>query len=178
MRPMRATLLRIAILTALTGVWVLLWGNYSAANAVSGMAVALTITLMLPMPPVPVQGRVHPLSVLRLVVRVAGYLVVSSVQVAWLAIKPGPAPPSGVLRAQVSIKSDLVLVFAVNILTMIPGSIVLEIDQLRRVLYCHVIDVGSARAVDRFYRQVAEVERLVVAAYERDEDWQPVEEVA
>ncbi|ORW00955.1 Na+/H+ antiporter subunit E [Mycobacterium kyorinense] len=175
---MRATLLRIAILIALTGVWVLLWGNYSAANAVSGMAVALTITLLLPMPPVPVQGRVHPLSVLRLVVRVAWYLVVSSVQVAWLAVKPGPPPPSGVLRAQVSIKSDLVLVFAVNILTMIPGSIVLEIDQLRRVLYCHVIDVGSARAVDRFYRQVAEVERLVVAAYERDEDWQPVEEVA
>lgn len=175
---MRTALLRIAILIALTGVWVLLWGNYSAANAVSGMAVALTITLLLPMPPVPVQGRVHPLSVLRLVVRVAWYLVVSSVQVSWLAIKPGPPPPSGVLRAEVSIKSDLVLVFAVNILTMIPGSIVLEIDQLRRVLYCHVIDVGSARAIDRFYRQVAEVERLVVAAYERDEDWQPVEEVA
>ncbi|BBZ10813.1 Na+/H+ antiporter subunit E [Mycobacterium branderi] len=175
---MRAMLLRIAILIALTGVWVLLWGNYSAANAVSGMAVAFTITLLLPMPPVPVQGRVHPLSVLRLAVRVAWYLVVSSVQVSWLAIKPGPPPPSGVLRAQVSIKSDLVLVFAVNILTMIPGSIVLEIDQLRRVLYCHVIDVGSARAIDRFYRQVAEVERLVVAAYERDEDWQPVEEVA
>ncbi|ORV19628.1 Na+/H+ antiporter subunit E [Mycobacterium celatum] len=175
---MRATLLRIAILVALTGVWVLLWGNYSAANAVSGLAVALAITLLLPMPPVPVQGRVHPLSVLRLVVRVAWYLVVSSVQVSWLAIKPGPAPPSGVLRAEVSIKSDLVLVFAVNILTMIPGSIVLEIDQLRRVLYCHVIDVGSGVAVDRFYRQVAEVERLVVAAYERDEDWQPAEEAA
>ncbi|GBE65393.1 Na+/H+ antiporter subunit E [Mycobacterium sp. MFM001] len=175
---MRAVLLRISILLALTGVWVLLWGNYSAANAVSGLAVALTITLLLPMPPVPVQGRVHPLSVLRLVVRVAWYLVVSSVQVSWLAIKPGPPPPSGVLRAQVSIKSDLVLVFAVNILTMIPGSIVLEIDQLRRVIYCHVIDVGSARAVDRFYRQVAHVERLVVAAYERDEDWQPVEEAA
>lgn len=175
---MRATLLRIAILLALTGVWVLLWGNYSVANAVSGLVVALTITLLLPMPPVPVQGRVHPLSVLRLVVRVAWYLVVSSVQVSWLAIKPGPPPPSGVLRAQVSIKSDLVLVFAVNILTMIPGSIVLEIDQLRRVIYCHVIDVGSTRAIDRFYRQVAEVERLVVAAYERDEDWRPVEEAA
>jgi multicomponent Na+:H+ antiporter subunit E len=175
---MRAMLLRIAILIALTGVWVLLWGNYSAANAIGGLAVALTITLLLPMPPVPVQGRVHPLSVLRLAVRVAWYLVVSSIQVAWLAIKPGPPAPAGVLRAQMSIKSDLVLVFAVNILTMIPGSIVLEIDQLRRVIYCHVIDIGSARSVDRFYRQVAEVERLAVAAYERDDDWRAVEEAA
>ena len=44
----------------------------------------------------------------------------------------------------------------------------LEIDQTRRMLYMHVIDVGSDRAVNRFYRQVAEVERLLVATFERD----------
>lgn len=174
----RAAALRISTLLALTGVWVLLWGTYSAANALSGVVVALTITWLLPMPPVPVQGRVHPLSVLRLLIRVTWYLVVSSIQVSWLAIKPGPPPPAGVLRAQVSIKSDLVLVLAVNILTMIPGSIVLEIDQVRRVFYCHVIDVGSDRSIGRFYRQVAEVERLLMAAYERDDDWRPAEGVS
>lgn len=173
---MRAVALRITVLAALAGVWMLLWGDYSLTNALSGSVVAVAIIVLLPMPSVPVQGLVHPLSVLRLVVRVAWYLVVSSIQVAWLAVRPGPPPTAGVLRAQVSIKSDLVLVFAVNILTMIPGSIVLEIDQVRRVFYCHVVDVGSARSIDRFYRQVAEVERLLVAAYERDADWQPVEE--
>lgn len=178
MRPTRTVALRISVLLALAGVWVMLWGNYSAANAFSGLVVAVVITSLLPMPPVPVQGRVHPLSVLRLVIRVAWYLVVSSIQVSWLAIRPGPPPPSGVLRAQVSIKSDLVLVFAVNIVSMIPGSIVLEIDQVRRMFYCHVIDVGSEQSIARFYRQVAEIEELLVAAYERDADWQPVEEVS
>jgi multicomponent Na+:H+ antiporter subunit E len=173
---MRATALRITVLIALTAVWVLLWGTYSAANALSGLVVALAITSLLPMPPVPVQGRVHPLSLLRLIIQITWYLVESSAQVAWLAIRPGPPPLSGVLRAQVSIKSDLVLVFAVNIVSMIPGSIVLEIDQVRRVFYCHVIDVGSSRTVDRFYRQASEVERLLVAAFERDADWRPVEE--
>lgn len=173
---MRAAALRITVLIVLTAVWVLLWGTYSVANALSGLAVALAITSLLPMPPVPVQGRVHPLSLLRLVIRVAWYLVESSVQVAWLAVRPGPPPLSAVLRAQLSIKSDVVLVFAVNIVSLIPGSIVLEIDQVRRVFYCHVIDVGSARSVDRFYRLVDEVERLLVAAFERDADWQPVEE--
>jgi multicomponent Na+:H+ antiporter subunit E len=173
---MRTTALRITVLTALTAVWVLLWGTYSVANVLSGLVVALAITSLLPMPPVPVQGRVHPLSVLRLSMQIAWYLVESSVQVGWLAIRPGSPPLSGVLRVQLSIKSDLVLVFAVNIVSMIPGSIVLEIDQVRRVLYCHVIDVGSARSVDRFYRQVSEVERLLTAAYERDADWQPAVE--
>ena len=49
----------------------------------------------------------------------------------------------------------------------------LEIDQIRRMLYMHVIDVGSDRAVNRFYRQVAEVERLLVATFEREADWRP-----
>jgi multicomponent Na+:H+ antiporter subunit E len=73
----------------------------------------------------------------------------------------------------VAVKSDLVLVLAVNIINLIPGSIVLEIDQARRMLYVHVIDVGSERAVSRFYSQVAEVERLLVSTFERVADWRP-----
>ena len=154
-------------------VWILLWGTVSAANILSGLAVALVITVLLPLPAVPVEGRVHPLSLLRLIGMVAYYLVLSSVQVAWLAVKPGPPPLTAVLRAHLAVKSDLVLALAVNIINLIPGSIVLEIDQIRRMIYMHVIDVGSDRAVNRFYRQVAEIERLLVATFEREADWRP-----
>ena len=116
----------------------------------------------------PVEGRLHPLSLLRLVVYVGYQLVLSSLQVAWLAIKPGPPPLTAVLRARLSIKSDLVLALAANILTIIPGSMVLEIDQERRLIYVHVIDVGNEKAVARFYQQVAQIERLLIAAFERD----------
>lgn len=70
-------------------------------------------------------------------------------------------------------KSDLVLALAVNIFNLIPGSIVLEIDQSRRMLYMHVIDVGNERSLARFYRQVSKVERLLVRAFERENDWRP-----
>lgn len=170
---MRRIALRVWVLCWLILVWSLLWGTVSAANVVSGLAVALMITVLLPLPVVPIEGKVHPLSLLRLVLTVAYYLVQSSAQVAWLAVKPGPPPLSAVLRARLAVKSDLVLALAVNIFNLIPGSIVLEIDRTRRMLYMHVIDVGSDRAVNRFYRQVAEVERLLVAAFERDVDWRP-----
>jgi multicomponent Na+:H+ antiporter subunit E len=170
---MRRIALRAWVLCWLVLVWILLWGTVSAANILSGLAVALLITLLLPLPTVPIEGRVHPLSLLRLVFTVAYYLVLSSVQVAWLAVKPGPPPLSAVLRAHLAVKSDLVLALAVNIFNLIPGSIVLEIDQSRRMLYMHVIDVGSDRAVSRFYRQVSAVERLLVASFERDADWRP-----
>ncbi len=170
---MRRHLLRIWVLCWLMLVWVLLWGSASAANIVGGLTVAALITVLLPLPAVPIEGRLHPLSLLKLIAVVGYQLVLSSLQVAWLAIKPGPPPLSAVLRAQLTIKSDLVLALAVNILTIIPGSMVLEIDQERRRIYTHVIDVGNEKAVDRFYRQVAQIEHLLVRAFERDADWQP-----
>jgi multicomponent Na+:H+ antiporter subunit E len=170
---MRRIVLRAWVLCWLILVWILLWGTVSAANILSGLAVALLITLLLPLPTVPIEGRVHPLSLVRLVFTVAYYLVLSSVQVAWLAVKPGPPPLSAVLRAHLAVKSDLVLALAVNIFNLIPGSIVLEIDQARRMLYMHVIDVGSDRAVSRFYSQVSVVERLLVTSFEREADWRP-----
>lgn len=169
----RRLMLRLSVLVGLTAVWILLWGSLSAANVLSGLAVALLITVALPLPPVPVQGKVHPLSLLNLIVRVAIYLVMSSFQIAWLAIRPGPPPLSAVLRAKLTVKSDLVLALAVNIYNLIPGSIVLEIDQVRRLIYCHVINVGSEKAVKQFYHQVEVVERLLIAAFERDDEWKP-----
>ncbi|BBY95331.1 Na+/H+ antiporter subunit E [Mycobacterium gallinarum] len=170
---MRNIVLRVWVVCWLILVWILLWGTFSAANVLSGLLVALVITLLLPLPAVPVEGRVHPLSLLRLLVTVGYYLVLSSVQIAFLAIRPGPPPLSAVLRAHLAVKSDLVLALAVNIFNLIPGSIVLEIDQSRRMLYMHVIDVGNERAVARFYVQVARVERLLVRAFERETDWRP-----
>ena len=165
--------LRIWVLLWLVLVWILLWGDVSAANIVSGLAVALVITVLLPLPPVPIEGRVHLVSLARLVAQVTWYLVWSSTQVAWLAIRPGPPPLTAVLRAHLDIKSDLVLALAVNIFNLIPGSIVLEIDQVRRIIYVHVIDASTDRAVNQFYRQVRQVERLMVAAFERDSEWRP-----
>jgi multicomponent Na+:H+ antiporter subunit E len=170
---MRRIALRAWMLCWLMLVWILLWGTVSAANILSGLAIALLITLLLPLPAVPIEGKLHPLSLLRLGVTVFYYLALSSVQVAWLAVKPGPPPLSAVLRAHVAVKSDLVLALACNIFNLIPGSIVLEIDQTRRMLYMHVIDVGSDRAMNRFYKQVAEVERLLVSTFERESDWRP-----
>ena len=101
-------------------------------------------------------------------------LVKSSVQIAWLTLRPGPPPQAAVLRAQLNLKSDLVLVLAVNILNLTPGTLVVEIDKQRRQVYVHVLGVDSPGAVDRFHKQVADLERLLVAAFERDSDWRPV----
>ena len=48
---------------------------------------------------------------------------------------------------------------------------VLEIDRDSRVLYVHVLDVGSSNTVNRFYHEVAVIEHLLHRAFERQTDW-------
>ncbi|MGV0660128.1 Na+/H+ antiporter subunit E, partial [Mycolicibacterium pulveris] len=91
---MRAVVLRLSVLLGLILVWMLLWGSISVANFVGGLVVALVITLLLPLPVVPVEGKVHPLSLLRLLIQMVYWLVRSSIQVAWLAVRPGAPPVS------------------------------------------------------------------------------------
>ncbi|MGE2689268.1 Na+/H+ antiporter subunit E [Mycolicibacterium pulveris] len=170
---MRAALLRVSVLGGLILVWMLLWGSISAANFLGGLVVALVITLLLPLPVVPVEGKLHPLSLLRLVIQMVYWLVRSSIQVAWLAVRPGPPPISAVLRAQFALKSDLVLAMAVNLINLTPGTIALEVDQARRVVYVHVLNAHTERSVREFHDQMAALERLLKAALERDEDWRP-----
>ena len=163
---MRPIGLRALMLSWLTMVWVLLWGHVTVPNVLGGLVVAVGITVLLPLPSVPVQGRLNPVALLRLVIQVAYYLVQSSIQMAWLAVRPGPPPLTAVLRARLNLRSELILALAVNVINLIPGSIVLEIDLDRRLIYVHVLDVGSDRSVKRFYHQIAEVERLMIASFE------------
>ncbi|MBF6203542.1 Na+/H+ antiporter subunit E [Nocardia asteroides] len=174
----RDTVVRVGILVWLTLVWLALWGDLSTANLLGGLVIAALIMVALPLPRVPVSGRLNPFPLLELVVVSAYYAVESSLQVAWLAIRPAPMPVSGVLRVYARTRSDLVLVLWSDLLNLIPGTMVLEIDRGRCVVYVHVLDVGSDAAVDKFYRTTRRLERLLIEAFERSTGWpysRPVE---
>ncbi|MFI5714516.1 Na+/H+ antiporter subunit E [Nocardia sp. NPDC051750] len=163
----RDNVLRIGVLIWLTVVWVALWGRISIANVLAGLVVGAVIMITLPLPRIPVSGHLRILPLLKLVAVSVYYAIESSLQLAWFALRPGPPPESGVLRVQFAFKSDLVLVLCTNLLNLIPGTMVLEIDRERCEVYVHVIDVGSEKAVDSFYRTIRQVEALLIAAFQR-----------
>lgn len=169
----RERILQFGALLWLMSVWILLWGNVSWGNILGGLAVGAIIMVLMPLPRVPVEGRVRFLPLLRLAAMFVYYSIQSSLQIAWLALRPGPPPVTGVLRYQLGIKSDLVLTLCIDVVNLIPGTMVLEIDQVRRIVYVHVLDMGSQKAVSQFYRTVAQLERLFIEAFERDSDWKP-----
>lgn len=167
----REVAVRLWTLAWLTFVWVLLWGTYELGTVVAGIGVALLILIALPLPRVPVEGRIHPLTLLEILIRLIIELFRSSVQVGWLAIRPQKPPLSAVLRARLAIKSDMVLTLAVDFINLVPGTMVLEIDHSRRLLYVHLIDASSPEKVKAFYQQIEMIERLFVKGFERESEW-------
>jgi multicomponent Na+:H+ antiporter subunit E len=168
----RTRLLQFSTLVWLTVVWVALWGQISPATILGGLVVAAAVMLLLPLPRVQVRGRVHPLSLLELVVVILWYAVVSSIQVAWLAVRPKKPPTTGVLRVRTKIKSDMVLVLFADVLNLTPGTMVLEIDLLHRSLHVHVLDLSDDKAVTAFHRSTRRLEQLFIDAFEREPEWQ------
>lgn len=153
--------------------WTLLWGSFELGTIVAGLGVAVIIMTVLPLPRVPVEGLLRPISTAWLIIMVGYYLVRSSLIVAWQSVRPAAPPEPAVLRAPMRLKSDFTLALAVNSLNLMPGGIVVRVDPVARYVYIHVLDAGTDKAVESFYRQTGHVEQLFQRAFERPEDWRP-----
>ncbi|GAB2647213.1 Na+/H+ antiporter subunit E [Nocardia goodfellowii] len=163
----RSVILRIALLVWLALVYTALWGDLSVANILAGLAVGALIIFALPLPRMPVAGQLNLRALAELIVVIVYYALESSFQIAWFAVRPAPPPVSGVLRVYLSTRSDLVMVLCTDLLNLIPGTMVLEIDRRRCAVYVHVLDVSSDAAVRRFYETTRRLDRLLVSAFER-----------
>jgi multicomponent Na+:H+ antiporter subunit E len=167
----RETMVWIGSLVWLAVVYTALWGELSIANVLAGLAIGAVIMVALPLPRVPVSGRVHPLTLLQLIAVSVYYALESSLQIAWFAMRPSGAPVSGVLRVRLAIRSPLVMVLCADLLNLIPGTMVLEMDRQTHTVWVHVLDVGSDAAVERFYFTTRRLEQLLIRAFERPAEW-------
>ncbi|MGY5886024.1 Na+/H+ antiporter subunit E [Modestobacter lacusdianchii] len=161
---------QLPVLTWLVLVWILLWGTWSWANLLSGVLVAVLVTNVLPLPAVVGGARVHPVAL----VVFAGYflkdLVVSSAQVAWQAIRPSGIEQGAIIAVQLRTDSDLLLTLIAEALTLVPGSIVLDLDRPRRTLGIHLLHVDDADDVEHQRAGVLTMEDRVVRAFGTAED--------
>ncbi|MBB3037552.1 Na+/H+ antiporter subunit E [Hoyosella altamirensis] len=170
----RTALLRISGVLWLAGIWVLLWGTVSVGNVLSGILIGLAVVYLLPLPRIPIGGRLHPISFLVLNAVVAFMLLRATLQVAWITIRPGPPPNSAILKRRVDVRSDLVLTLIVDALSLIPGSLVLQVDKVQRVVFVHVIDISDKRAIAKFHKDTDRLVRWFVRAFERRDEWRDI----
>ncbi|WP_405093841.1 Na+/H+ antiporter subunit E [Micromonospora sp. NBC_01392] len=155
---------RAVAVTGLVTVWVLLWGTFTWANVISGLAVAAVLLVVFPLPPVTFAGRIRPVPLARFLARFLWDLVVASAQVAWLAVRFGHTPRGAIIAVRLRVNTDLNLTLTAEALSLVPGSLILEADRGTGTLYVHVIGVRTLDEVERFRRGVRELEERIVAA--------------
>lgn len=166
-RPARYRSLQLPMLVWLTLVWVALWGDISAMTVVGGFVVATIACLVFPLPPLRLDVRIRPLPLLWLVVRFVADIVVSSVQVARVVLRPSRSLTNAVVEVNLRTPSDFVLTVVAEMSCLIPGSLVVEARRSTHTLFLHVFDVKDLDAVERFRQSVLDQETRVVRALGR-----------
>jgi multicomponent Na+:H+ antiporter subunit E len=161
---------QLPLLVWLVFVWILLWGTWSWANVVSGVTVALVVMLLLPLPPVVGGTRVRPLPLVLFVGHFLVDLVVSAAQVAWRALGPGGAQQGAIVQVQLRADSDLLLTVVAETLSLVPGSLVLDLDRESRLISIHLLHVDDLADVERQKADVLATEELIVRAFGTAED--------
>ncbi|MFT4187164.1 MAG: Na+/H+ antiporter subunit E [Aeromicrobium sp.] len=161
-------MIRWRAVAALTVLWLLLWGDVTPLLVVGGIVVAVVVLLVFPFPSAEWDGTLRPWPFAVLVSRFAVDLVVASFQVAWLAVRPKPLGPGALIQVQLHTRSEWLLTLTGELISLVPGTLLIEIDADNGKMGLHVLD-GSRDLADT-EREVLEQERRVIAALgSRDE---------
>jgi len=172
--PERATLSRrrpqprMSIVTAV--IWVLLWGDLSLANLVSGFLLGLLITWVFPLPPIDFHGRFRLWPHTKLIAILLFDLVRSSFVVAAQAFHFGHTMRNAVVRVDLRTHSDLYLTLTSELVSLVPGSLVMEARRQESVVYLHVMDVRSPADIAEARRKVLRAEERVVRSFSSDDE--------
>jgi multicomponent Na+:H+ antiporter subunit E len=156
---------QLPLLGWLVLVWVLLWGTWSWANVLTGLFVGLFVMLLLPLPPVVGSTRVRPLPLLSFVGHFLVDLVVSGAEVAWRALGPGGVRQGAIVRVQLRADSDLLLTVVAETISLVPGSLVLDLDREERLLAIHLLHADDLDDVARQKAAVLATEERIVRAF-------------
>jgi multicomponent Na+:H+ antiporter subunit E len=146
-------------------VWMLLWGTWSWANLLSGLVVALVLLALLPLPHVVGGSRVRPLPLLVFLGHFVTDLVVSGAEVAWQALRPGGVHSTAIVQVRLRADSDLLLTMVAEATSLVPGSLVLDLDREQRLITLHLLPVRDLEDVARKKAHVLVVEGRLVRAF-------------
>lgn len=162
------------LLLLLVFVWGALWQDFSPGNLIFGAIIALVIVNLFPLPPVVLSGRLNLWYCVKLFVWFLGQVIAASVHVAWLAVVRGKQTRSSVIAVPLRTDSDLIVMTVGHVLTLIPGSFVLDVDRSSSTLYLHYIDVDSAREVEKARENIRDIERRLIMAIGSQDEYEAI----
>lgn len=148
----------------LIALWMLLWGQFTVLAFLTGVAVAVVVTRVFRLPPVELSGRVNLWWGLVFGLEFVLSLVRGSLTVAWQVLDVRRQPGTAIIAVPLVTDDDLIMTHVGVTASLIPGSLIVDLDRDRRILYLHVIGVRDAAQVEAQRRSVQHWEERIVRA--------------
>ena len=150
--------------------WGALWQDFSLGNLVFGAIIAFVVTNIFYLPPVDLSGRFNILYAAGFGIRFLYKLVIASFHVLWLAVVQGPRIKNAVVAVKLRSHSDLLVTATGHALSLIPGSLVVEVDRSTSTLYLHCLGVNSQEAAEKVRDDVRATESWLIRMMGTRED--------
>lgn len=141
-------------------VWIALWADLSWANLLGGMLLAGL--LLRAFPPSRRALSFRPLAVVRLLAYFNWKLVEASAVVAWEVVTPPIRIRQGIVAVPMVTASETIATVVANAISLVPGTLTIEVDRDPTVLIVHVLHLRDSTAIRR---EVHHLELLVLRAF-------------
>jgi multicomponent Na+:H+ antiporter subunit E len=148
----------------LTLVWLAMWGEVTPLLVIGGVLVAVLVCLAFPLPPIDLASGVRPLALARLVGRFLVDVVRASFQVSGVVLRRRPVR-NAVVAVDLESSSDFVMTLVASMLSLIPGSVVVEARRSTHSLFIHALGVDDDEAVERERERVLRTEEQLIRAF-------------
>ena len=148
----------------LIALWMLLWGQFTWLAFLTGLVAAIFVTRIFRLPPVELSGRVNVWWGMLFVLEFLVALVRGSLTVAWQVLDPRRQPGAAIIAVPLVTDDDLIMTHTAVTASLIPGSLLVEADRDRRVLYLHVIGVRDDADLEYQRASVRHWEARIVRA--------------
>ncbi|MGY6497593.1 MAG: Na+/H+ antiporter subunit E [Microcella sp.] len=171
----RITFLQLSpLLVALVAFWMLLWGSFSPLTILTGIIVAVVVTKVLYLPRVVLARRFNPFWFLVFVGIFAAQLVAASFQVAFQAVFARRIRRNAIVKVTLHTRSDFLITGTAIAISLVPGSVILEIDREHAILYVHVLSAENAADMERARANILATERRLIRALGSRDEWEAV----
>lgn len=155
---------QLPFLAWLVVLWMLLWSQFTLLAFVSGLVVAVFVTRVFRLPTVELSGRLNVFYAALFVVQFLWALLKGALSVAIQVFDFRHQPGTAIIAVPLRYADDLVMTHVAVVSSLVPGSLVVEADRDRRVLYMHVIGVDDRAGVEKQRQIVLRWEKRVVRA--------------
>lgn len=168
--------IRPAVMTFGAILWAFLWASVSPIILISGALLGYAMGVIFPLPPMHWKGRLHPKAFAWLIVKLMWDLIISSFRLVAMVFQRKVDLHPGMIRVDLLADDDLYQVGVASLVSLVPGTVVVEVVRHPRRLYLHCVGLPDEDPEDFIQQMTTDVEHRLLQAFGSDEEQQAFEE--